>query len=76
MIAAKILILRMYPTAGAQHLNGIPGALPPYDGAHWRIFQAPDGVSETLGRGPTEEDAWLNAVRKLKSEPAHVKSPR
>jgi hypothetical protein len=61
----KKKVLGKYPRAGSQRLKSIPGAPPPYDTDHWRIFDEDGYIANTIGVGLTEESAWRDAESKM-----------
>lgn len=60
----KKTVLQSHPGAGAQFLNGIPGAKAPYDKDHWRIFTTPDGIAD-MNSPARSVGTTLNSLSKL-----------
>ena len=65
MLSTQKKVLQEYPKAGAQLLRAVAEAEEPFNERHWRIYRDDSEVSETIGRGPTEQDAWANAAKRL-----------
>ena len=42
----------------------------PVDQGYWSVLASPDPNVAPLGFGPTEEKAWADAARKLRTSPA------
>ena len=46
-------------------MRGVSWANPPYDKDNWRIYRDYSDVSEMIGIGATEAEAWANAAKSL-----------